>query len=59
MNSSLFWSSITESLEVLRVTFILQKDNKTDHLRDKELFTTTKPQKPVELTIDNSQLNRN
>ncbi len=33
-----------------------QKADKTDHLRDQELFTTTKPQKPVKLTIDNSQV---
>jgi hypothetical protein len=25
-------------------------------LKDKELFTTTKPQKPVKLTVDNTQL---
>jgi hypothetical protein len=25
-------------------------------LREKELFTATKPQKPVKLTIDNSQI---
>jgi hypothetical protein len=41
------------------VAFILQKDKKTDHLRDKELFTTTKPQNTVKLTIDNSQLGMN
>jgi len=41
------------------VAFIFQKDNKTDHLRDKELFTTTKPQKPAKLTIDNSRLSSN
>jgi hypothetical protein len=40
-------------------TFSFQKNNKTDHLRDKELLTTTKPQKPVKLTIDNSQLSSN
>ncbi len=39
--------------------FSFQKNNKTDHLRDKELLTTTKPQKPVKLTIDNSQLSSN
>jgi hypothetical protein len=38
-----------------RVAFCLQKDNKTDHLEDKKLLTTTKPQESVKLTIDNPQ----
>lgn len=37
-----------------KVDFIFQ-DNMIDHLRDKELVATTKPQKPINLTIDNSQ----
>jgi hypothetical protein len=44
---------------VLWVAFIFHKYNKTEHLRDKELFRTTKPQKPVKLIIDNSQLSSN
>ncbi len=39
-----------------RVAFYLQKDNKTDHLKDKKLLTTTKPQKSVNLTIGNPKL---
>ncbi len=38
------------------MAFIFRED-KTDHLRDKELFTTTKLQKLVKLTIGNYQLN--
>jgi hypothetical protein len=34
-------------------------DNKIGHLRDKESFRTTKPQKPVKWTIDNSKLGSN
>jgi len=41
------------------VAFILLKDNKAGHLRDKESFRTIKPQKPVKLTIDNSKLGGN
>jgi hypothetical protein len=41
---------------LLRVAFCLQKDNKTDHLEDKKLLTTTKSQEFVKLTIDNPQL---
>jgi hypothetical protein len=37
-----------------KVDFIFQ-DNMINHLRDKELVTTTKPQEPINLTIDNSQ----
>jgi hypothetical protein len=33
--------------------FCLQKDNKTNHLEDKKVFTTTKYQESVKLTIDN------
>ncbi len=39
-----------------RIAFYLQKNNKTDHLKDKKLLTTTKPQESVTLTIDNPQL---
>jgi hypothetical protein len=39
-----------------RYAFYLQKNNKTDHLKDKKLLTTTKPQESVKLTIDNPQL---
>jgi hypothetical protein len=35
------------------VTFVLQKDDKTDHLRNKENFRTIKPQEPLKLAIDN------
>jgi hypothetical protein len=33
------------------VAFCLQKDNKTDHLEDKKILTTTKSQESVKLTI--------
>jgi hypothetical protein len=39
-----------------RVAFILQKDNKVVHLRNKKIFRTTKPQAPVKLIIDNAKL---
>jgi hypothetical protein len=56
----LYWATLESSLrESLEAPFILRKDIKTDHQRDKEIFRTTKPQKPVKLTIDNSQLNNN
>jgi hypothetical protein len=35
------------------VAFVLQKDDKTDHLRNKENFRTIKPQGPLKLAIDN------
>jgi hypothetical protein len=42
-----------------RVALCLHKDNKTDHLEDKKLLTTTKSQESVKLTIDNPQLHTN
>ncbi len=47
------WETI-ESLE--GITFILQKDNKTHHLRNKEILRTIKPQKPAKVTLDNAQI---
>jgi hypothetical protein len=41
-----------------KVDFLFQ-DNMINHLRDKELVTTTKPQEPINLTIDNSQFRNN
>jgi hypothetical protein len=43
-------------MESLEGKLILLKDNKTDHLRKKKNFRTTKHQEPVKLTIDNGQL---
>jgi hypothetical protein len=36
------------------VAFVLQKDDKTEHPRNKENFRTIKPQEPLKLAIDNS-----
>lgn len=38
------------------ITIILLKDNKTHHLRNKEIFRTIKPQKPAKVTLDNAQI---
>lgn len=44
----------TRRKTLYKVDFIFQ-DNMIDHLRDNELVATTKPQKPINLTIDNPQ----
>jgi hypothetical protein len=45
------YSSLKKNFK--RVSFCLQKDNKTNHLEDKKLLTTTKSQESIKLTIDN------
>jgi hypothetical protein len=35
------------------VAFVFQKDDKINHLRNKENFKTIKPQEPLKLAIDN------
>jgi hypothetical protein len=55
-NFSILSNPLVLSNRILRGWPFIFQDNKPDHLRVKELFTTTKPQKPVKLTIGNSQL---
>jgi hypothetical protein len=62
MNFSLLNNPLVLFNRIFRAwLFILQKYNinKIDNLRSNQLFTTTKPQKPGKLTIDNSQLRNN
>jgi hypothetical protein len=59
-NFSLLSNPLKFSLEeTLKGSLLSSEDNKTGHLKDKKLLTTTKPQEPVKLIIDNPQLRSN
>ncbi len=54
-NFSLLSKSLVLFNRIFNGSFILQKDNKTEPLRNKENFRTTKPQEHVKLMIDSAQ----
>jgi hypothetical protein len=51
---SLLSKSLVLFNRIFSGSFILQKDNKTERLRNKENFRTTKPQEHVKLMIDSA-----